>query len=466
MASAPASSQERCCASAAPAAPAPVSEQLRQTVAELRAQLRSEQPPPPACSPAQPCVCVGGKRLPGDGSVLLAELDIDLAAGARYCHGEELLACSEAELRQKTPPKLGLGRYLTLWILLAVGVGIGIGQIPGTDDALHAMKVGNTNMLTAIGMIVMLLPPFAAVQYGKLWSSVRAIPKRIAVGSLVVNWAVGPFLMLFIGIATLGDHPDLLQGVMYIGAARCIAMVLVWTAIAGGDQFLCVSLVLLNSVITVVTYAPVVTLLGVVARALGVEVRGDVSFLTVLFNVLVYLGIPLALGVSMWAVGRRYPGYRTKFLPRFAPAGLLALLWTVVVMFAEMSKPLLGGSVSIGNIFWVCVPLLAYFVLMFFSSWALCRWVLRGGAGQTITFAFTAASNNFELALAACTAIFGTSSNQAVATVLGPLIEIPVMLALVHVAKYLAWEEPEGKDGAADAEGGDACEVAPADSMA
>lgn len=257
-----------------------------------------------------------------------------------------------------------------------------------------------------------------------------------------MNWAVGPFMMLFVGLATLSEHADLLQGVMYIGTARCIAMVLVWTAIAGGDQFLCVSLVLLNSVITVITYAPVVTLLGIVARALGADVRGDVSFMTVLRNVLVYLGIPLVLGVTMWLVGRNYSSYRTTFLPRFAPSGLLALLWTVLMMFAEMSKPLLSGSVGIGNIFWVCVPLLAYFILMFFLSWAVAK-LLRANSAQTITFAFTAASNNFELALAACTAIFGTSSNQAVATVLGPLLEIPVMLALVKVAQCLAGEEEE-----------------------
>jgi len=287
------------------------------------------------------------------------------------------------------------------------------------------MQVGNTNILTAIGMIVMLLPPFASVRYEELLTSICTIPKRLGVGSIVMNWLIGPFLMLFIGLVTLHEHPDLLQGVVYIGAARCIAMVLVWTAIAGGDQFLCVSRVLLNSVITVITYAPVVTLLGAVARALGSAVTGEFGFMTVLHNVLIYLGIPLVLGVGMWFVGHRFEGYRAWFLPRFAPSGLLALLWTVVMMFAEMSKPLLSGQVSIGNIFWVAVPLLCYFTIMFFTSWAISRWILKASSAQNITFAFTAASNNFELALAASTAIFGTSSNQAVATVLGPLIEIP-----------------------------------------
>jgi len=412
------------------------------TVGQFRAQFRAQQGS--STGEASPAICVGGKRLPQDGDIALAELDIDLNAPAQYCSPEEYLACStEAELKQKPPPQLGLEKYLTLWILLAVAVGIGVGQIPGVRVALHALKVGNTNLLTAMGMIIMLLPPFAAVKYDELFVSLRSIPKRLAFGSVLVNWAIGPFLMLFIGLATLHDHADLLQGVMYIGAARCIAMVLVWTAIAGGDQFLCVSLVLLNSVITVITYAPVVTLLGVVARALGVNVRGDVSFLTVLQNVLIYLGIPLLLGIAMWAVGRNYPSYRTCFLPRFAPSGLIALLWTVVMMFAEMSKPLLGGQVGIGNIFWVCVPLLCYFLLMFFVSWAISRCILSGTKPQSITFAFTAASNNFELALAACTAIFGTSSNQAIATVLGPLLEIPVMLGLVKVAQCLAseWNE-------------------------
>eukprot|EP00435_Cladocopium_sp_Y103_P028916 s1488_g7.t1 len=146
----------------------------------------------------------------------------------------------------------------------------------------------------------------------------------------------------------------------------------------------------------------------------------------------------------MWWVGRSTRCYRSWFLPRFAPCGLLALLWTVVMMFAEMSKPLLSGQVGIASIFWVCVPLLSYFLLMFFVSWAIARYILNGSLPVTITFAFTAASNNFELALAACTAIFGTSSNQAVATLLGPLLEIPIMLALVKVAQFLAREPASG----------------------
>ena len=418
------------------------------TVAQFKAHCQTLKVPPPGEN--SPAVCVGGKRLPKDGFVKMTDLDVDVSQTWQYCSPEEYLACcTEAELKKKPSPKLGLEKYLTLWILLAVAVGLGVGQIPGVRTALHAMKVGNTNILTAIGMIVMLLPPFAAVKYDELFIAIRSIPKRLAVGSLVMNWAIGPFLMLFVGLATLSEHADLLQGVMYIGAARCIAMVLVWTAIAGGDQFLCVSLVLMNSVLTVINYAPLVTLLGIVARALGAEVRGDVSFMTVLSNVLVYLGIPLGLGVTMWLVGRNYRSYRTKFLPRFAPSGLLALLWTVVMMFAEMSKPLLSGSVGIGNIFWVCVPLLVYFLVMFFLSWAVARCMLKASLAQAITFAFTAASNNFELALAACTAIFGTSSNQAVATVLGPLLEIPVMLALVKVAQCLA-KEPESSSSSSE----------------
>jgi len=410
------------------------------TVADFRAQFRATVPGEERVEgEASPAVCVGGKRLPQDGSIRLSDLDIDLKAPAMYCCPEEYLACStEAELKRKPPPQLGLEKYLTLWILLAVALGIAVGQFDGVRRGLHVLKVGNTNLLTACGMIVMLLPPFAAVKYDEFATALRRIPKRIAIGSVVVNWAIGPLLMLFIGLATLNQHPDLLQGVMYIGAARCIAMVLVWTAIAGGDQFLCVSLVLLNSVITVVTYAPMVTLLGLVASALNVEMRGDVGFLTVLQSVLIYLGIPLLLGILMWSVGRSHPCYRSWFLPRFAPCGLLALLWTVVMMFAEMGKPLLSGQVGITSIFWVCVPLLSYFLLMFFVSWAIARYILNGSLPESITFAFTAASNNFELALAACTAIFGTSSNQAVATLLGPLLEIPVMLALVKVAKCLA----------------------------
>eukprot|EP00435_Cladocopium_sp_Y103_P026695 s1488_g6.t1 len=252
-----------------PMAPQPV------TVADFRAQFRAQQ----------------GAEERGEGE----------ASPAEY------LACStEAELKRKPPPQLGLEKYLTLWILLAVALGIAVGQFEGVRHGLHALKVGNTNLLTAMGMIVMLLPPFATVKYDEFGTALRRIPKRIAIGSVGMPWArpflrarIGPFLMLFIGLATLHKHADLLQGVMYIGAARCIAMVLVWTAIAGGDQFLCVSLVLLNSVITVVTYAPMVTLLGLVAAALGVEMRGNVGFFTVLQSVLIYLGIPLLLGILM-----------------------------------------------------------------------------------------------------------------------------------------------------------------------
>lgn len=199
--------------------------------------------------------------MPQDGNIRLEDLDIKTDGVVTYCYGEDSLACPEAKLRGKPKAKLGLEKYLTLWIMIAVGVGIGIGQLPGIEDAFQAMKVGNTNFLTAVGMIIMLLPPFAAVKYDEFWSSISNVPKRIVFASLFVNWIVGPFLMLFLGLLVLFDHPELLQGVIFIGSARCIAMVIVWTALADGDSFLCVSLVLLNSSLTIVLYSPIVALL-------------------------------------------------------------------------------------------------------------------------------------------------------------------------------------------------------------
>ena len=251
-------------------------------------------------------VCIDGRRLPEKEDLRLEALDFDLTKNPavfvcpRVTFGEELLCCPDAVLRHKPKAKLGLERFLTLWILLAAGAGVLLGYATSLDEVIQGLKVGNTNLLSAIGMIAMLLPPFAAVKYNEFGSAVRRIPKRIAVQSMVMNWIVGPFLMLFLGMLTLSKHPDLLQGVVFIGAARCIAMVLVWNSLADGDSFLCVSLVLLNSLITIVGYAPIVTLLAVVGQACGINIEGSVSFLTVFTNVAIYLGIPLAIGVFMW----------------------------------------------------------------------------------------------------------------------------------------------------------------------
>jgi len=195
-------------------------------------------------------------------------------------------------------------------------------------------------------------------------------------------------------------------------------------------------LVLLNSLVTVVGYAPLVELMGFLVGA-----RSGVGFPTVLAKVAIYLGIPLATGLLMWALGHKREWYWSTFLPRFAPVGLLSLLWTCLIMFCEKSKSLTSGDVAIADVLLVALPLILYFSVMFGSSWVLARWVLRVDYAQTVTFAFTAAGNNFELALAACTAIFGTASRQAAATVIGPLLEIPVMLLLVTLSKRLRYGE-------------------------
>lgn len=404
-------------------------------------------------NPETSSLCIAGRCLPQKSETKLEALEIDLKGTSEVCVcprvmlGEELLCCPEAVLRQQPKAKLGLERFLTVWILLAAGAGVLLGYYTSLDEKIEAMKVGNTNLLSAVGMIAMLLPPFAAVKYNEFTSAVRRIPKRIAVLSLVMNWIVGPFLMLGLGMLTLSEHPDLLQGVVFIGAARCIAMVLVWTSLADGDSFLCVSLVLLNSLITIVGYAPIVTLLAAVGQAAGIDIKGNVSFMTVFINVAIYLGIPLAIGVFMWCLGRGREWYWKRFLPRFAPVGLVSLLVVVFLMFCEMAKPLLNGQVSIVDVLFAVIPLLLYFSVMFALSWASSR-LLKLGFAETVTLAFTGASNNFELALASCTAIFGTSSNQAIATVLGPLIEIPVMLLMVRLSGCLRFKQ-ELKEGTA-----------------
>ena len=403
-------------------------------------------------NPANADVCIGGRRLPENEDLQLEALDIDFTGSSevfvcpRVTFGEELLCCPDAVLRHKPKAKLGLERFLTVWILLAAGAGVFLGYATSLDEVISGMKVGNTNLLSAIGMIAMLLPPFAAVKYDEFGSRVRRIPKRIAVQSLVMNWMVGPFLMLGLGMLTLYKHPDLLQGVVFIGAARCIAMVLVWTALADGDSFLCVSLVLLNSLITIVGYAPIVTLLAVIGQAAGVNIEGSVGFLTVFINVAVYLGIPLAIGVLMWCVGHGRDWYWRSFLPRFAPVGLISLLAVVFLMFCEMAKPLLNGQVSISEVLFAIIPLLLYFSAMFALCWVVSR-LMRLSFPETVTLSFTGASNNFELALASCTAIFGTSSNQAIATVLGPLIEIPVMLLMVRISGCLRYDNGQKELG-------------------
>jgi len=414
------------------------------TVGEVKAALAS----------ADRRICINGKQVANFGdNVKLASLDLGLAATwteVLVCpNNSEEPCCPEAVLQRK-PFKLGLGaKYLTLWIVLAAGAGVLLGYYTELDAGIASLKAGHTNILSAIAMIVMLLPPFAAVKYNEFASAVSKIPKRVAILSLIMNWIVGPFLTFGLGMATLHDKPDLLQGVLFIGAARCIAMVMVWTALAGGDAFLCVSLVLLNSLVTVVAYAPMVSGLAAIAQVAGIEMRGDVGVSTVFINVATYLGIPFALGVIMWCIGHRWESYWSKFLPRFSPVGLFALLLTIFIMFCEQAKPLLSGQVGIGDVFFAIIPLLLYFAIMFAMSWISAR-LLGLPFASTVTLAFTGASNNFELALASSTAIFGTSSNQAVATVLGPLIEIPVMLLMVYISGFLKYGDAVGEDNTTD----------------
>lgn len=410
-------------------------------------------------------VCIGQKRLPEDKSVLLADLNVDpsqVQTSVRTCKPDANLSapCCPTDAECPTDAKMSFWKtWLTLWILLAVGIGIGVGQIPGMESFLHSIKVGKTNILTAVGMIAMLLPSFASVEYQNLWRDTRQMPKRLGVFTMVMNWIVGPFAMLLFGMAILHDKPELLQGVIYIGAARCIAMVLLWNNMAGGDNQLCLTIVLMNSLITLGLYAPVVYLLNWVADVAGMGVKStdgessSISFPEVILNVAIYLGIPFVIGIAIWATGtylcERKLGwdFRGKFLPRFGPLGMIGLLWTIIWMFADMSPQLTNGEHNILDVLLVLIPLFLYFMFMFFSTWYIGLYLVRMLKPQLIAMAFTAASNNFELAIAVATGVAGTSSSQAVAAVMGPLVEIPVMLALVWVARVLPGHTAKAEEG-------------------
>ena len=329
-----------------------------------------------------------------------------------------------------------LDRYLPVWIGAAMVAGLLLGRlVSGLDDALDAVKIGSVSLPIAIGLLAMMYPVLAKVRYDRIGDVTR--DRRLLVPSLVLNWVVGPALMFALAWMFLPDLPEYRTGLVIVGLARCIAMVLIWNDLACGDREAAAVLVAVNSVFQIVAYS----LLGyfyleLLPRWLGWDTAAlDVSVWEIARMVLVFLGIPLAAGFLTRRVGVARRGedwYENRFLPRIGPVALYGLLFTVVVLFALQGDKITSEPFDVARI---ALPLLAYFALMWSASFAL-GVRLRLGYPRTATLAFTAAGNNFELAIAVAIGVFGVTSGQALAGVVGPLIEVPALVGLVYVAGW------------------------------
>ncbi len=332
-----------------------------------------------------------------------------------------------------------LDRFLPLWIGVAMAAGLALGAaIPGFDDAIDALRIGAVSLPIALGLLAMMYPVLARVRYEELGHLGRE--RRLMGASLLLNWLIGPALMFTLAWIFLADQPAYRTGLIIVGLARCIAMVLIWSELACADREATALLVAINSLFQIVAYS----LLGwfylsVLPGWLGLDTQGfDVSIWEVARTTLIFLGIPLAAGWLTRTIGIRRRGaawYERTFLPRIGPLALYGLLFTIVMLFAIQGDAITSNPLDVMRI---AIPLLLYFALMFTVAFAT-GMSMRLGYPRTATLAFTAASNNFELAIAVAVGVFGATSGQALAGVVGPLIEVPVLVALVYVA---LWARP------------------------
>lgn len=331
-----------------------------------------------------------------------------------------------------------LDRYLTLWIFLAMFIGIFLSYaLPNINDFISIFNTGSGNWLIGTGLIIMMYPPLAKVKYSAMPQVFK--DTKILALSFIQNWIIGPVLMFVLAVAFFHDQPEYMIGLILIGLARCIAMVIVWNDLAKGSREYCAGLIAVNSLFTIIFYAAYAYIfITILPRLLGLQdvVEVNISALEIAKNVGIYLGIPFLAGILTRAIlipakGEKW--YTETFMPKISPLTLVALLFTIVLMFATKGEQILTLPFQVIK---VAIPLLIYFVIMFFVSFYM-SYKLKASYEQSVSLSFTAASNNFELAIAVAIAMFGINSIQAFVGAIGPLVEVPVLISLVNVSLWI-----------------------------